>query len=108
MRRHQPLVQANRVFLFGHRLDDRPLHAGVEMRPARAKAIFVAESGEYLVAGQARAIVARLVKALTIGEFQQSCQRGMEAGRLRSEEHKSELQSLMRISYAIFCLKKKK
>src|SRR3546814_1591439 len=31
---------------------------------------------------------------------------GMPAG--RSEEHTSELQSLMRISYAVFCLKKKK
>src|SRR3546814_3747687 len=29
-------------------------------------------------------------------------------GRRRSEEHTSELQSLMRISYAVFCLKKKK
>src|SRR3546814_3967487 len=28
--------------------------------------------------------------------------------RKRSEEHTSELQSLMRISYAVFCLKKKK
>src|SRR3546814_4091917 len=27
---------------------------------------------------------------------------------IRSEEHTSELQSLMRISYAVFCLKKKK
>src|SRR3546814_10036075 len=29
-------------------------------------------------------------------------------GVMRSEEHTSELQSLMRISYAVFCLKKKK
>src|SRR3546814_9384251 len=29
------------------------------------------------------------------------------AGKIRSEEHTSELQSLMRISYAVFCLKKK-
>src|SRR3546814_10024403 len=29
-------------------------------------------------------------------------------GESRSEEHTSELQSLMRISYAVFCLKKKK
>src|SRR3546814_4725338 len=29
-------------------------------------------------------------------------------GERRSEEHTSELQSLMRISYAVFCLKKKK
>src|SRR3546814_6576094 len=28
-------------------------------------------------------------------------------GQMRSEEHTSELQSLMRISYAVFCLKKK-
>src|SRR3546814_8926048 len=28
--------------------------------------------------------------------------------RMRSEEHTSELQSLMRISYAVFCLKQKK
>src|SRR3546814_8908358 len=35
----------------------------------------------------------------------------LAAGRaeeMRSEEHTSELQSLMRISYAVFCLKKKK
>src|SRR3546814_6268859 len=30
-----------------------------------------------------------------------------DGARLRSEEHTSELQSLMRISYAVFCLKKK-
>src|SRR3546814_3252900 len=30
-----------------------------------------------------------------------------EEFRVRSEEHTSELQSLMRISYAVFCLKKK-
>src|SRR3546814_1323433 len=32
----------------------------------------------------------------------------IEEGSDRSEEHTSELQSLMRISYAVFCLKKKK
>src|SRR3546814_3589870 len=31
-----------------------------------------------------------------------------EVAGVRSEEHTSELQSLMRISYAVFCLKKKK
>src|SRR3546814_15355228 len=36
------------------------------------------------------------------GAFAASC------CRRRSEEHTSELQSLMRISYAVFCLKKKK
>src|SRR3546814_5047402 len=33
---------------------------------------------------------------------------GTSTGAERSEEHTSELQSLMRISYAVFCLKKKK
>src|SRR3546814_7559183 len=32
----------------------------------------------------------------------------VSVGLMRSEEHTSELQSLMRISYAVFCLKKKK
>src|SRR3546814_5203559 len=32
----------------------------------------------------------------------------LDQKRARSEEHTSELQSLMRISYAVFCLKKKK
>src|SRR3546814_9189028 len=33
---------------------------------------------------------------------------GSDLASVRSEEHTSELQSLMRISYAVFCLKKKK
>src|SRR3546814_4101855 len=37
-------------------------------------------------------------QSLTLGEYEQLW---------RSEEHTSELQSLMRISYAVFCLKKK-
>src|SRR3546814_9912409 len=36
-----------------------------------------------------------------------SASRLAKASRRRSEEHTSELQSLMRISYAVFCLKKK-
>src|SRR3546814_4253819 len=39
--------------------------------------------------------------------LQQQFPHGQGTGR-RSEEHTSELQSLMRISYAVFCLKKKK
>src|SRR3546814_7607839 len=43
------------------------------------------------------------------GAVQPSMPFGRHARRLgRSEEHTSELQSLMRISYAVFCLKKKK
>src|SRR3546814_5042601 len=42
------------------------------------------------------------------GRFELSHQEGAAALFERSEEHTSELQSLMRISYAVFCLKKKK
>src|SRR3546814_5401378 len=37
-----------------------------------------------------------------------TCSSPPAAASYRSEEHTSELQSLMRISYAVFCLKKKK
>src|SRR3546814_2160522 len=51
-------------------------------------------------------------KALAIPDAQddergQAIGVGDDAVRVRSEEHTSELQSLMRISYAVFCLKKK-
>src|SRR3546814_1228356 len=50
--------------------------------------------------GQQVADVARHVRG------QQQADGGV--GLVRSEEHTSELQSLMRISYAVFCLKKKR
>src|SRR3546814_8329140 len=40
--------------------------------------------------------------------FRRTVCRGQLAKQWRSEEHTSELQSLMRSSYAVFCLKKKK
>src|SRR3546814_6662385 len=46
------------------------------------------------------------------GQLQKPCLpfigMGSSQTSMRSEEHTSELQSLMRISYAVFCLKKKK
>src|SRR3546814_2042524 len=41
-------------------------------------------------------------------QFGQLARRHNRLDPVRSEEHTSELQSLMRISYAVFCLKKKK
>src|SRR3546814_2094544 len=43
--------------------------------------------------------------ALSVAPFHSGASRSASS---RSEEHTSELQSLMRISYAVFCLKKKK
>src|SRR3546814_4815497 len=61
---------------------------------------------------QLRSVFGRAQKLPSLlGEIDQD-RGGVEDPRLagagRSEEHTSELQSLMRISYAVFCLKKKK
>src|SRR3546814_5281476 len=42
------------------------------------------------------------------GRYHGAARRHLSVHGRRSEEHTSELQSLMRISYAVFCLKKKK
>src|SRR3546814_4622934 len=47
-----------------------------------------------------------IVEAAPLSDRASPPRRQKDAG--RSEEHTSELQSLMRISYAVFCLKKKK
>src|SRR3546814_14832820 len=52
---------------------------------------------------------AKPAQRLGIARQQQTARSvGVEPVHRRSEEHTSELQSLMRISYAVFCLKKKK
>src|SRR3546814_10537495 len=57
-------------------------------------------------------ITARKLAELALADSEERLRLGMELADFgtyeRSEEHTSELQSLMRISYAVFCLKKKK
>src|SRR3546814_6483077 len=43
----------------------------------------------------------------SVAEIDAACNEVVAAQGIRSEEHTSELQSLMRISYAVFCLKQK-
>src|SRR3546814_4600411 len=52
-------------------------------------------------------LVERGARRLVLDRHQPAARRRREHGEIRSEEHTSELQSLMRISYAVFCLKKK-
>src|SRR3546814_2356011 len=47
-------------------------------------------------------------RCVSTSKRQRPCFAAAVAASRRSEEHTSELQSLMRISYAVFCLKKKK
>src|SRR3546814_3925947 len=71
----------------------------VEVRPDRAQALAI----RWLI-GAARNRSENTMAARLSGELMDAANnRGN-----RSEEHTSELQSLMRISYAVFCLKKKK
>src|SRR3546814_6342578 len=49
--------------------------------------------------------LAEVAGLVAIAQFDRLASAGGRAGRPRSEEPTSELQSLMRISYAVFCLK---
>src|SRR3546814_17648719 len=61
--------------------------------------------GEAADGAQLLELVGRLRPDVVVTELNLPQISGLES---RSEEHTSELQSLMRISYAVFCLKKKK
>src|SRR3546814_1396478 len=61
--------------------------------------------GRLQQAGVSRIVIERPAKKARITIH--TARPGVVIGK-RSEEHTSELQSLMRISYAVFCLKKKK
>src|SRR3546814_6505192 len=72
----------------------------IEYLPARRVAEIAGENRRILGERDLRQPTADDRFADILGEF-------ARALRPRSEEHTSELQSLMRISYAVFCLKKK-
>src|SRR3546814_9704660 len=78
----------------------------------RAYALELARRGAKVVVndlGSARDGTGHSDAALkVVEEIEAAGGEAMSNGGSRSEEHTSELQSLMRISYAVFCLKKKK
>src|SRR3546814_1531182 len=69
----------------------------------------LSSAADFLSAAEETALIARIEAAeLTPFRFQQWEGKRLTRSYGKSEEHTSELQSLMRISYAVFCLKKKK
>src|SRR3546814_2697994 len=106
-------------------LDDVPAGLGLERR--RNPAVLqpgdlCAELGPELVLGEPAQLATLVLAEGVVGFFLRhfgevrsagdACAQGVDPGLgrggvARSEEHTSDLQSLMRISYAVFCLKKK-
>src|SRR3546814_7166124 len=104
-----------------HAVDDRPVpdrcrgqrrrgrdgRAGGAAGALSRIAAHLAQISRRLVVGGQSVPPARAAGAAAAGGLGPDRARPQE-GVERSEEHTSELQSLMRISYAVFCLKKKK
>src|SRR3546814_4492939 len=99
------LVEGDVHFAFGGRADphDQPVYCpgGLRHDPHGG-----APAGDAADDAQDQRI-AKLSRAAAMG-CRRAHQHSEDEDDARSEEHTSELQSLMRISYAVFCLKKKK
>src|SRR3546814_9503304 len=93
--------------LFGLGGGDRILHAGVVERLATLEADVLQQLRHGIEAVEH--LAGRCAGLDDLAEDLQARDEAVAGGGvIRSEEHTSELQSLMRISYAVFCLKKKK
>src|SRR3546814_7362307 len=82
----------------------------VVMRERQCRAAAAFELGKHILSfgPQTKSLVARDTHKLNHGGCRNSASFGDDRLDQRSEEHTSELQSLLRTSYAVFCLKKKK
>src|SRR3546814_2536858 len=95
-------------------IDEKPSQAYLDrvrdvfgFEPPRAHGHHSVESVEAMIAGAAKVFIGlggNFVRAVPDTDRSYAAMRKLD---LRSEEHTSELQSLMRISYAVFCLKQK-
>src|SRR3546814_9606371 len=88
------------LFRSGNRMPTRPLSALAQDYPGTDPAKFASPNG---IDPQHVSLVGFVIDGV---HYSGGCT--TRRGAYRSEEHTSELQSLMRISYAVFCLKKKK
>src|SRR3546814_3558294 len=95
-------------------LTEIPVRADVAMTgeiTLRGEVLPIGGLKEKLLAAQRGGIKTVLIpqeNVKDLADIPESVKSTLNIEPVRSEEHTSELQSLMRISYAVFCLKKKK
>src|SRR3546814_9209097 len=89
---------------------DRPKPAGLQVVRFRGEARTLLDGplGSRPANGAMQGVESWTNPTSAVNYLQAATPFAENAGFDRSEEHTSELQSLMRISYAVFCLKKKK
>src|SRR3546814_7547600 len=127
---HQDLHGLTHSFPTRRSSDLEPLRAFLLQHSSNAERAFFLRSAQRLLPPSQRGDITAdhflvVVPAFTVSELTAAFQIGfliflpflvidmvvanilLALGMMRSEEHTSELQSLMRISYAVFCLKKK-
>src|SRR3546814_4724962 len=90
-----------------HRLDRPKTGVLEEILVAPALELGVVIVGHPIVADDLEAFVQKMLRQMIADEARRPGNEDLATHARRSEEHTSELQSLMRISYAVFCLKKK-
>src|SRR3546814_3097466 len=88
----------------GHAVDERVVAACARDRRAVERRLLALTALGGIAAARMEQATARPIELAR----HDAGDRRQALGGSRSEEHTSELQSLMRISYAVFCLKKKK
>src|SRR3546814_15948035 len=111
LQEHSVFVMLLLCFFFYYYCDPRVLHVLTHSFPTRRSSDLCVERGQAQVRSLAQLVVAlaRVRLELTLADRHQAIGQGRQPHcAKRSEEHTSELQSLMRNSYAVFCLKKKK
>src|SRR3546814_5214140 len=108
---HHPVGQFQRLLLIVRHEDRGEAHLGVQLTQPTAQILphLRIECAERFVEQQQLGIDSKRASQSDTLTLAPGKLRGIAIGdlpELRSEEHTSELQSLMRISYAVFCLKK--